>query len=184
MPGMIQLRRFFLFSLLGIVCSQAHAVDMPYFVGIQVGASTTHFPGYQGNGFYAVSGIVGYHFTQNVGLQLGYTSYRGAFSGKSRLNQGSFDFLGVLSFPIWDPFSVSAKLGAAERVASLHSANQPTVQGDAFTFLYGLGLNYDLISSLVVSFNWQQALGKKGALENRQDLPSINFYSLGLTYRF
>ncbi len=135
--------------------------------------------------------VGGYHFNQNLAVEVGYTSFAKSTltgtSGDVTLKTQSLNLAAVGTYPLNSAYDVLGKLGISsnsyteETTGSLVFASGGTSQtGSQSSVLFGLGAQYHATSQL--SFRAQyESFGK---IASGSNAPSISALSLGVFYDF
>jgi opacity protein-like surface antigen len=123
----------------------------------------------------------GYRWNTAIGTELGYSLFpsaklvQGDASGKDSRN--AFDAALAFYWPVYNRVNLKAKLGAAYVRSSL-SDGVVNTNGDsslsAFTFLYGLGVDYSLNKNLSVNLQYT-------GFNSSKDIGQAEIISLGLS---
>lgn len=133
----------------------------------------------------------GYQFNQNVAFEMGYTRFSDVdFSGVSgisnanvSLSEKAIDFMAKPMLPISSNVNLYAKLG----LAYLKANGSAVVNGrnylgysDSWNPSMGVGLSYDVTPFVPIDLAWTRIQSVGG----RNNIPSTDFYSIGLAYYF
>ncbi len=177
-------KKIVLMSLLGLMASQAYA-DSGLYVGGDMGGSETYYHGYGRGGMLAAGLFSGYNFTQNIGLELGYTSYPDAIGNQSGyISQQGVDLVSVWSMHLIDHFSGYGKFGLSYINASAEQPGLGSDTANVWNLGWGFGIAYDIDTHLVTRVEWFRAQGASDAFQTGQRMPDSDLYTLGLLYRF
>lgn len=174
----------------GVVCASAYA---GYNIGVQGGMSSLGY--YTTDAVKSGSGSVdsnkafariygGYDFTENLGLQLGYAYYgKPEFNSsgvKQSFAQQGVDLSGLVSLHFAHNFGFYLKGGTAWvfRGSVPESAYfKGRESSSKLALLLGVGATYDITKSLSADLSATR-------LFNNGNLPKMDLYGIGLTYRF
>lgn len=141
-------------ALLLATSSVAAFADADLYVGGGAGAAWNNV----NNGGFAVRLNGGYNFTDTLAVELGMTNI--AQSGSSELNQNlQFWDLSVKgTLPLGDTFALTGQVGGAYGIPGVAAnpsnttvANNTTVNQDAWDFMAGAGVQYNLTKKTAVT---------------------------------
>lgn len=133
----------------------------------------------------------GYQFNQNVAFEIGYTRFSDVdFSGiggvpgqNVSLSEKAIDFMAKPMLPISCNVNLYAKLGLAYFKANGSAfVNSRSYLGysDSWNPSFGLGFSYDITPFMPIDLAWTRIQSVGGS----NNLPSSDFYSIGLAYYF
>jgi len=192
-----------------IVSSLALADDgTGYIVGFDLGTAQVN---YQKNSFQSYTGLpeaqslshdqglaydiyLGYRLYRELGWEIGYrhyqtTDFNYATSTQSmKVKRYDYDFLMRGDYPIFSAWNVFAKLGVA-RVNSRFTASTNVVSNvAAWTPAYGVGTEYEVSDHTGINLQWLRVNQVKenvhSSTASSPDVPMVNYFSLGMMYRF
>lgn len=172
--------------------ASAFAADPGFYAGADVGRSITGTiaPGAVMTQSKSVVGgvFLGYHFTQNWGVEGIYTG-GGKFATtgpRGAVSSGKADVFGigvVGTLPLSDAFSLYGKLGYARTVTTESSAPAGLSGTNRSGATYGLGAQYNVTPQVGIRLGWDRygaAVSEAGATSNF----NTNVWSLGALYNF
>ncbi|OIZ98461.1 hypothetical protein BEV13_06705 [Rickettsiella grylli] len=192
----IRIKLFFLFLLFFSVFADA-SIPGFYLLG-QLGTADTHQEASHAaaqsiNNKMAFTGRIagGYQFNQNVAFEIGYFRFSDVdFSGidgvpgqNVSLNQNAIDFMAKPMLAISCNVNFYAKLGLAYRKANgsaFVNGQSYLNYSDSWNPSFGLGFSYDITPFVPIDLAWTR-IQRVGGENN---LPSADFYSIGLAYYF
>ena len=178
------------------VAAPAFAADNGFYVGVDVGRSSTGNP-YPGipmtKSSDTVGGIfAGYQFTKNWGAEVFYTG-AGKFAATSATGitgNGKADVWGLVgtgTLPLSDAFSLYGKLGyASAKTTTSIPAGFALTGATRGAATYGLGAVYNVTPAVGIRLGWDRyaAATQSGTVLGAKDNFNVNVYSLGATYKF
>lgn len=192
----IRIRLFFI-SLLFFPLLASASIPGFYLLG-QLGTADTHQEASNAaaqsiNSKMAFTGRLagGYQFNQNVAFEIGYTRFSDVdFSGiggvpgqNVSLSQNAIDFMAKPMLPISCNVNFYAKLGLAYRKtngSAFVNGRSYLNYSDSWNPSFGLGFSYDITPFVPIDLAWTRIQSVGGG----NNLPSTDFYSIGLSYYF
>lgn len=151
------------------------------------------------NGF-AGRVFLGWDFHPNFSVELGYfrpfNKPVGNFDDSTSIQytMNVVDLMGKIKVPLGDMFDIYAKAGVDYVMTKMAPSATTGTAGtysnttvNNFNVAYGLGLDYTIIPNLVADISWTQynANNKKDIVSDAPKYqPSMNFFALGLSYKF
>jgi OOP family OmpA-OmpF porin len=154
-----------LISLLGAAAMTVSAgalaqAAMPIYVGVDVGKTDV---GSEDDIGFKVFG--GYQFHPNVAAEVGYSM----LFDKSDVEVTALEFVAVGMFPVANQLSIIGKLGLANV-----EVDSPVGSDDKTELTYGIGAQFDFSRNLGARLQWQRY--------DTED--EVDFFSIGVLYRF
>ena len=155
------------------------------YVGLQAGFGDNHWNDIDIEGIdikhqsFAGGTFAGYDFNQNFALETGYTY----FGKTGDFTTHGFDLLGKLTVPVGDQFGVYAKAGPGYLRTYFDGVADNDLAAKNFTFVYGLGAQYQIVPNLVTDVSFTRFNGNHKISSNNYQ-PDADLYALGLAYKF
>ncbi len=163
------------------------------YFGAQLGMSNMHYGSNPytiatnsvDNRKFAGRGYLGYAFSQYISTELGYDYYgypnfKAADGNTQNILQHGMDLVGKASLPLDYGFGLYVKGGLAwVHRAALHANNNHFAEKDANSKIApvgGLGINYWFAPNIALDLSWTKTM-------TVGDLPTIDFFALGLVYK-
>jgi opacity protein-like surface antigen len=137
------------------------------------------YAGYGFNKYFSIE--TGYLLTTNATI---HTDILGKDANKFHVKEQIADVVGKGSFYMGDKFYVYGKAGVAY-ITVKETLNDEKTKN--INLVYGAGLGYDVSDSVSVDLSWTRYNGKDTSAEhliNGNWKPSLDFYAVGVTYKF
>jgi len=141
---------------------------------------------------------VGYDFTKNWALELGYlyfgtkTKFKANDTTYGDIRTQAFDLVGMGSIPVTDDFDVYGKLGVGYLMSKGLTQTAGLFEKDKqnnFAAVVGFGVEYTFVQNWAVDLSWTRYIVNKKAVYGGNATygsyqPDADFYAIGIEYKF
>lgn len=137
---------------------------------------------------------IGYRLYRQLGWELGYMQFRSATFNYSddttaKAKRHDYDFLIRGDYPFSDTVSAYIKAGAALVNSRVEPQATDGTNVSAWTPIYGLGVSYHATNNTEINTQWLHINQFKSAAHvagynAAPAVPTVNYFSVGVAYRF